>query len=412
MQVKLPDIKYQIIDIRNIRENYIDDAKTRKKYDLIIAYEDDPQNYCQLTGADRQIETTALETTQRFWDSLTSKYGFSPSIFNLLDMHEVFCKIAEKQNPQIRIATENNKLLAVSNPEKSIITINALTQVLNKVKTYDIGYQNGIITSRHMPRVNLDFKLENIEFSSRMVMETPIDGYGKPSIWLAMKCNDTIITASDKTFQSTINIGTDNHVEETMLRTIQSFSNEDGFIALKQRLIAASNSWASIREVGTLQELFSTLTLDEILDSYVRKIYGGTILSIDLIKEDLHKAIQSLSGDVREIYGIAQVSVLSNKKKSIMPTKLTVLDLIMFASGIGNRAFTISAEKKIQQFVGDLVSEEFDLENSKVEFPKFGDFMSDSKNSYDPKDEYNPDTDQFPQGENWKPNGWKPDPLE
>ncbi len=86
-------------------------------------------------------------------------------------------------------------------------------------------------------------------------MDTPIDGFGQPKIYLSllrMICSNGAIGYSP-TFRSEIPMGKD--MAYCIARALESYDNGDGFAALRQRFEAAQRSWASLFECHQLYKL-------------------------------------------------------------------------------------------------------------------------------------------------------------
>jgi len=50
----------------------------------------------------------------------------------------------------------------------------------------EITYDNGVVCSQHTPRAGGIFDVAGDLFQNRFVIDTPIDGFGKPSIYLSL----------------------------------------------------------------------------------------------------------------------------------------------------------------------------------------------------------------------------------
>jgi hypothetical protein len=322
--------------------------------------------------------------TGRFWDSLCSKFGFGPSIFRYFSHAEVFERLAAKANKaeiRLTIAQEADNpplLLGISNPDKTILQAAAVVEVLNQLKTRRIEYRDGMIVSRHEPRSPVVFDIGGDKHETRLCLETPIDGYGKPNVWLSFlrdKCHNGLVAYS-KAFQSSINVGNDDSAAHTLKRVMEAYNNEDGFVAMKQRVTAAQNSWASMFEAIRLAKCIWRLKNEDFDEKFVTKTYNASIDSLeeDRIRNDLLSVLHQKTGDLRAIYGVAQMDSISKKKMRTLPTKAKVYDLINFATETATHCLKPDGSRQLNSYCGDLISQEYDLETSCSIFPEFGDF--------------------------------------
>ena len=86
-----------------------------------------------------------------------------------------------------------------------------------------------------------------------------------------------------------------------------------------------------------------------------------------------------MTGDVSQIYGLANVDALSVKRQRTLPVNCRVYDLLNFASELATHHATGSGSRTLQGWIGTLVSREYDLENSCAAFDDFRDFFLDRK---------------------------------
>jgi hypothetical protein len=341
-----------------------------------------------------EVEGKYCEPSQRFWDSICSRFGFGPSIFRYFTHAEVFERINNTvPNDRIRLTVQLTPseaenadtfkpiLLGTSSPDKNILDHTTLIDVMNKIDTRTIEFRGGVIVSRHPPRTDTSFDIGGEEHQTRLTLEAPIDGYGKPSVYLSllrMVCKNGLIAYS-KAFHSGINIG-DVQIGATLLRILESYSNEDGFVALRNRIESSQKSWTSVNEIVRLAQLIWRL---EISDFKPSVIIGSYEMSIDKVEKnevrnDVLADLYDLSGDIKEIYGVAQLDSISKKRMRTLPTKATVYKTMNLATEIATHWLRPNAARKFHGYVGELVSQEFDLEGSCEEFPTFNDFINAS----------------------------------
>jgi hypothetical protein len=339
-----------------------------------------------------KIKDKETEPTQRFWDSLMARFGFGNSIFTYFEHSEVFGRIAERApSDEVKLCIQETargaevpegwkpKLLSVSHAEKPMIHDDQLIKVLYNLNAQDITYRSGIVVSHHELRRPMDFIIGGDKFTTKLTVETPIDGYGRPNVFLAMKCdsNQCDLTAYSKTFQSGIIIGGKETADYTLERAIENFNNEDGFAAFKQRLGAAQNSWASVHEFVRLTRIIWKFNNEDFLASFLLSKYG-TEVEGSKPRNDLLTSLSDIAGDLRALYSVAQLDAISEKRMRVLPAKCKVYDLIKLAMEMASQKLSPEAARKVQLFIGELISAEYDLEESGTKFGSFEDFANES----------------------------------
>jgi hypothetical protein len=338
--------------------------------------------HTKLVGKKTIVEKVSLlgkdfKPTQRFWDSMMSRFGIADSIFKYFSYKEVFDRISEVcKNDLIRVAVQRTaslheygftpRLLAVTNPNKPILTAEQTADLLEELGDHVISYRSGLMTSEHQTRLPFTFKAGEDDFGTFLAFESPIDGYGTPSIYLALlrvRCVNGAI-AYGSAFRSNINIGKNEVAVQVVQRVLESFNNEDGFSALKQRMEAAQKSWASVREV-----LVTAKT--------IRRLTEGSFLK-GQDAANRNQALASLyqkSGELREIYGTVQLESLGIKRMRLLPTKCKVYDLFNLLTEMATHQLRPDASRSALGLFGEMISNEYDLENSCNKYSAFEDFV-------------------------------------
>src|SRR5262249_57426623 len=99
------------------------------------------------------------------------------------------------------------------------------------------------------------FEVGGDGFQNKFVLDTPIDGFGRPSVYLSLLrliCSNGAVGYSPA-FRSELSVGRGNDgVAFALTRVLDGFNNEDGYAALRQRFESATKSWASGNEVSKL----------------------------------------------------------------------------------------------------------------------------------------------------------------
>ena len=326
-----------------------------------------------------------VKTSKRFWNSLQMRFGFTTNIFRYFTHAEVFRRISSRSpDDKIRYCLEaadedsDPRLLAVSNPTGGLVDKDELDNLLSRYRATESKYHDGIVRSHHAPRHGGPFTIAGDGFEARYVIETPIDGFGRPMVYLAMLrqvCTNGAI-AITPAFRSEINLGKGGAKATFGLeRALEGFNNEDGFAALRQRFEGATRSWASIHEVNRLgRTLTGLITTSDLPLRFEAK--GGDRAS-HLSGSSVSGAYRKITGDLMSMYGLANMDAISAKRQRTLPTACRVYDLINFASEVATHHARPTGARKLQAFIGEMVSGEFDLENTADQFADWRDFFLD-----------------------------------
>jgi hypothetical protein len=307
-----------------------------------------------------------FQPAQRFWQSLFLRFGISDNIFRYFGHDEVFARIVERSpDDRLRLCIERTaspigRLLAVSSPKRSLLDYHQAYALLDRHRDEQSiddrpAYHDGVVSSTHTPRSgHSGFDIGPDRFHNRFVVEAPIDGFGQPRIFLSLLrlvCSNGAVGYA-RAFRSDIRIGED--AVYTLDRALSQFDHDEGFAALRQRFESAQKSWASIHEATQLQRALA------------RSGSAGSKFQQELDK---------LCGDLHALYGLANLESLSVKRQRMLPARCRVYDLLNFASEIATHRAPPEARVRLQGFIGEMVSEEFDLEGTAEKVPEFQDLF-------------------------------------
>lgn len=309
-----------------------------------------------------------VQPTKRFWKSFFNRFGVSDNVFRYFDPTEVFQRISERSaDDLVRYCVERNdkgqsRLLAVSSPKRPVIDYDQVHTLIRRYDGRNIHYDAGIITSTHTPRSgDRTFDIGGDQFQHRFVMETPIDGFSHPKLYLSflrLICSNGAIGYS-QAFRSDVSLGKD--ISHCIARALESYDNGDGYAALRQRFESAQNSWASVRECVQLYKM--VMKLGE---------------QCDVQRDDLLRSLYRTTGNLNEIYGLANLDALSIKRQRILPARCRVYDLINFASETATHHATPGGNRTMQAYIGSLISDEYDMEGTAEAVGDFNDFFVES----------------------------------
>lgn len=312
------------------------------------------------------IDGERIKPTGRFWESLYARFGLNTAFFKFFDHNEVFQRIGEKEsNDRVRVCIERGptgdaRLLAATSPTKPILIYDDLQDVLHQfgADPSQINYAKGVVTSTHTPRTGAGtYNIGGDAFQNKFILHAPVDGYGSPSFYLSMLrllCTNGM-TGFANQFRTTLQLGSnEGNVLYTLKRALEGFSNEDGYAQMRDRFEASMQSWASIREQ---MDLYSVLLRSG-------AAAGGAMLSNFL----------NMTGRPEEQYKL-DPNLFTPKRIRSLPVECKVYDLLNFATEIATHHVGPESERRLQAWVGGMLSGEYDLEGSCDHFDDFRDFF-------------------------------------
>ncbi|MGF1583379.1 MAG: DUF932 domain-containing protein [Gemmataceae bacterium] len=344
----------------------------------------------KVTASTVALGGQVFKANKRFWNSLHMRYGFTSNIFRYFSHQEVFDRI-NQVNPEDEIRycvsydeDDKGQLLAISSPTSAVINYDELQGLLKKYGAEEIKYANGVVTSRHKPRNAGTFDIAGDDFQNKFVLQAPIDGFGKPCVYLSLLrlvCSNGAI-AMTPVFRSELNPGrSGGSTEYSLTRVLDGFNNEEGYDALSKRFDSASRSWASVNEVNRLYKTISRLSFKQSEAGKAKaKKNAEAIIGTDGVAEDgtklnVFRSFNQMTGNLAEIYGLANMNALSAKRQRTLPTACTIYDLINFTSEVATHHVAPEDSRKLQAYLGDLISTEYDLEGTVEHFPNWKDFF-------------------------------------
>jgi hypothetical protein len=307
---------------------------------------------------DRTGETTVhrvllaglpLRPGKRFWTSLHIRFGFTHNVFRYFSHEEVFRRIsAVSPDDRVRWCIERgprgkDRLLAVTNPAAGLIPHDDLQALLDRYEAEEVTYSEGVVRSRHAPRLGDPFAIAGDDFRNNFVLETPIDGFGRPAVYLSLLrlvCSNGAIGYSPA-FRSEINLGRSAAAGEyALVRVLDSFNNEEGYAALRQRFESAARSWASVNEVNHLYRTLARALSDGDVRGPGGRRAGGDGAAEPVPRQALLRELSRLTGDLPQVYGLANLDALSAKRQRTLPAGCKVYELLNFASEVATHHAT------------------------------------------------------------------------
>lgn len=310
----------------------------------------------------------------RFWDSFCHCFGISRSVFNLFEFDEVFNKLAEKTNANVRICAElfdnvnghlQGRVLSCVDPKKMLLGVKDVENVLYRFSAKEIGYNNGEVTAMFDCPYPLQFSMGDSDFQTKFKMVIPIDGFGLPCSYLSMMrmvCSNGMV-AEATGFRTQFQLAGDSYEQtfNTLERSLESFNNEEGFHALKERLEVAQVSWASLNNFLSLAKVLNLTNARVNLPTEARK--------------RIETSLDTLGGNPMRVYGFRSASTPSARIARTLPIDCKVYDLINFATEVATHEYKAGERRYVDAWVGDLLASEYDLENTATQFTEFKDFF-------------------------------------
>jgi hypothetical protein len=351
--------------------------------DLVVKSRTDDQGRSIVESL--ELDGRTVQPSSRFWNSLHVRFGFTSNIFRYFSHAEVFGRISQvAANDQIRWCLQTDDsgpgtLLAVTSPTAATITFDDLMALLEKYGTKATRYTNGVVSSEHAPRLNPVFQVGGDGFQNKFILDTPIDGYGRPAVYLSMLrliCSNGLVGFSP-TFRSELSTGKgESGVSFVLERVLDGFNNEDGYAALRQRFESASRSWASVHEANALYKVLARLhSRGEVRGGKAPVHVAGNDGASLGEASPLFHAYHKMTGDLSRIYGLANVDTLSAKRQRTLPAACKVYDLLNFASEVATHHATEAGNRTMQAYIGELISGEYDLEGTADQFSDWRDFF-------------------------------------
>jgi hypothetical protein len=343
-----------------------------------------PDNLGRAVAVGVELNGEPVKASGRFWNSLHTRFGFTSNIFRYFSHAEVFQRISEvAPSDKVRYCVQRDEsgegtLMAVTNPTAASITYDDLLALLERYDTPAVRYDKGVLTSEHAPRINPTFQVSGDGFQNKFIIDTPIDGYGRPAVYLSMMrliCANGLIGYSP-TFRSELPTGKgENGVAFVLERVLEGFNNEEGYAALRQRFESATRSWASVNEANKLYKVLArTLNAGEVAGNPALSAKGGDGASA-LAGSPLLGSYHRMVGDLSGTYGLANLDTLSIKRQRTLPAACKVYDLLNFASEVATHHATGVGNRSLQAYIGELISAEYDLEGTSEQFSDWRDFF-------------------------------------
>src|SRR5215218_3773944 len=123
-----------------------------------------------------ELNGRPVKPSNRFWNSLHVRFGFTSNIFRYFSHAEVFKRISEvAPSDKVAWCVENSEekeptLLAVTNPAAASMRHDDLMELLEKRGAGETRYAKGVVTSEHAPRLNPTFKIAGDGLQNKFIL--------------------------------------------------------------------------------------------------------------------------------------------------------------------------------------------------------------------------------------------------
>ena len=189
-----------------------------------------------------------------------------------------------------------------------------LLDLLQRYQASEIHYSDGVVSSRHTPRLSGTFQVAGDGFENKFILDTPIDGFGRPSVYLSLLrlvCSNGAVGYSPA-FRSELSVGKGDDgaafASNARARRVQQRGRF-------RRSASASSSrrrgWASVYEVNRLYKLLARLHNRGEIKGKAAVSAHGEDGGADCSRSSLFHAYHEMTGDLTRIYGLANLDALS-----------------------------------------------------------------------------------------------------
>ena len=325
--------------------------------DVGLVFNDDKLRMGGVSVVGVKIDGETLRYSDRFGISFATLLKQSPSIFALFDVAEVVARALFRKivKGEACIAIDRTKphesvALAVAPIDKHFFTLQHLSRFMESVGSYARVrpyFGSGTFAlDFDLSVIHRPFEVHGVQLKPFLNMQLSIDGWGRPAAWLGLEIGGTrqMLQAKADAYRTFANIGEDaGKFVASLTRFTRSFSNEEGFEALRARLEASHFASASLGEICSFERAAINCGLPETAAAKIARL------------------IHAEAGR----FSLASLSMVSAKRLVRIPSQFAVSDLIAMAVEFTNLEGVKSAEP-LHAWIGRTIADEagFDLEAS------------------------------------------------
>ena len=286
--------------------------------------------------------------SKRFFSSFARRMKFSTNVFNYFSPQEFLTRVAERKPDIAFQATFDNhtgEVLGVTDPDRQLLPAHIACKVIaDDPRTRKITYNNGVWVAEM--KLDESFEVPQAgEYYRRLQLNYPVDGLGMPCIYLAtmrVVCSNGAVAAVSQ-FRTDIEVNDESGTH--LGKLLKSFSNDYGFSALSERLIAAQDTVASVNEFLRIDALIAANVSDK--NAY----------------RLIHDRLNDVAGDPCYQYAVTSLQSIPHRKQTLMPVACSVNDLLNFCSELTtHHGELLQRPRAFDEQAGTMLAQEFDLE--------------------------------------------------
>ena len=322
-------------------------------------------------GRERQklhlnVNGVNAEETKRFWHAFNPRFGITENFFRHFSHAEVFNRIVSTAGgTNLRFAIDESepgtpRLLGVAPATSTIIRPEDILSVAEQHGGETLKYRDGVVSMLLPPLSGHHaFSIGGDDFKNRFQLSVPVDGFGKPTMTLALLrliCANGLV-ASHNFFRTEINMGEGKDPLYTINRAVGAYDDDKAYDIIARRIQSAQHSMASVEEAQQLHDFLVRIG----------------------VPNDQMGVFRAAVGNVVELYGVANSNAISKKRRRQLPSTATVYDLINFATELSTHHMGGEKANVVGGYIGKMVTEEFDLEGSLAEGRDFRDLFLQKK---------------------------------
>lgn len=369
------NIEYIRTDVANISINPICSDEDGKKAPKVVGH--------VITMEDGK---TAIGT-MRTRSSIFANIGVSPNIETLFSLEEVFGRAISRGviRKDITICLENNGSQTIAHAatfKSEFIKIDEVKACIEEADPEaELTFSGGIVRSTHPARdAESSFSIGDLKFSGGFVVSVPIDGYGDPVTYLKMYVNGKGVVLESSAFKSKIAMGSIG--VKAITNNIRGYRNPEGFEALRGQLELADVSWVSVAEALGLHGILIKAEWNDpdnaktamLMDSFNRSLGRWRGYLSDIVRNNIDD--DEKADEVVMTSGLSSLIFIPEKERRSLPLDASVLDLFTFACNARtNYDLTESTKRKIDSYIGMLLSSRYDLAGQKKKITTYDQFF-------------------------------------
>lgn len=322
-----------------------------------------------------------MSVGSKFYESFSNLTSLGRSVFNYFSPDEVFERVAKHSKDVVRITTEGFKNAEASSTlHGKVLTFSGLNKptmlpgdVVDLAERYDgvrPSYHDGLVSVSFPCPFPMNMSIvgkSDSDFTTRFTVDFNLDCFGAPAAYLELLrkvCSNGMV-ARTKAFRTEFSLGKDDsNISAVLNRAIGSFNSEEGYHAYRDRMTAATRSWASLGNYLTLS----------------KSIFRGCAANGFGIKErrEIIERLDKITEAPMHMYSFIAGGAISPRTAKVLAINCTVYDLINFATEVATHKFTnLTAKNYLYGWLGDIIVSEYDLENTRDKFADFKDICFD-----------------------------------